>query len=384
MTGLPKFVRDQMARTPAPSPHPDADVLTAFAENTLAANERQQVIEHLSTCTDCRDIVFLAQPDAVPTQAVLAPKPRRLTWITWASGAAVVVVVASAVLLQHEQVTKTQMPVTVATTTTAEPEAKSAAPTATTAAANPTPAAKTRTAAPRQQTNLDAAKTKPADRILTGKDLSGNEEHAYMKAPIPAATPAPVATQQVIISEAAPQQVQTGPEQRNIAGQAQPRQGLSNTANNANIAIVNDNLAKAEPAPPAKVAKKQRADALQGTVTGYAATPTAAPVPAARAHWQISAAGLLERSYTADNWTPVLAETGAKFHVVSVIGNTVWAGGAHGALYVSHDGGATWNSVAINTTATITSIHFSDDSQGTLETADGQVWKTSDGGRTWQ
>src|SRR5512146_16640 len=98
MTGLPKFVRDQMARTPAPSSHPDADLLTAFAENTLTVKERRQVIEHLSACADCREIIFLAQPEAA-TQIILAPKPRRFTWMAWASVAAVVVVVTSAVLL---------------------------------------------------------------------------------------------------------------------------------------------------------------------------------------------------------------------------------------------------------------------------------------------
>src|SRR5512143_2460847 len=101
MTGLPKFVRDQMGRTPAPTSHPDADLLTAFSENALSVQERQQVVEHLAACADCREIIFLTQPEAAETQTVLAPKTRRFTWMAWASVAAVVVVVASAVILQH-------------------------------------------------------------------------------------------------------------------------------------------------------------------------------------------------------------------------------------------------------------------------------------------
>lgn len=374
-----------MARTAAPSSHPDPDLLTAFGENALSAKERRQIVEHLSICADCREIVFLAQPEVTIPQTVLAPKPRRFTWMAWASVAAVVVVVASAVLLQHEQGTKTQELVTVATTTpAATPETKPAAPLAT-PAEKPVPAAKTRPVPSGKDTKVDAAKAKTADKTLTAKDFSENEEHAYMKAPVPAAAPPAIMNQQqVIVTGATSQQVQTGPEQRNVAGQIQQRQGPSNTANNANIAVTDGNLAKAEPASRAKVAKKQRADALQDLATGYAGAPAATPVSAARAHWQISSTGTLERSYIADNWTPVLSETGAKFHVVSVIGNTVWAGGEHGALYVSRDGGATWKSIAIDTTATITSVHFSEDSHGTLETGDGQVWKTSDGGQTWQ
>lgn len=386
MTGLPKFVRDQMARTSAPSSHPDPDVLTAFTENTLPAKERPQVIEHLSTCADCREIVFLTQPEAAQTQTILAPRPRRFTRIAWASVAAVVVVVASAVILQHEQVTKIQPPVTIATTTPpSHPEPKPAEPPSTNVVGIPVPPAKGRTEALHRETNLDTAKAKPApEPLLTTKDSDATEQRAYLKAPAPAVVPPAVANHQIIVAGAAQQQASTGPEQRNIAGQIYQAPGPSNTANNANIANTNDNLASAESAPAAKVAKKQSADDFHGLATGYTATSTAAPIPAARAHWQISSTGALERSYVADNWTPVLSETGAKFHVVSVIGNTVWAGGEHGALYVSRDGGMTWNGIPIETGATITSVHFSDDMHGTLETAEGQTWKTTDGGKTWQ
>jgi len=383
MTGLPKFVRDQMTRTPALSSHPDADVLTAFTENTLTVKERQHVVEHLSACAECREVIFLAQPESAATQTVLVPKPRRFTWMAWASVAAVVVVVASAVILQHEQVTKMQPPVTVATTTTPPAlEAKPAAPPTTSAHEIAPPAAKTRSEAPGREINLDAVKTKP-EPLLTTKDISGNEERADLKAPAPAAAPSAMSNQQVIFAGAAPQQAAAGPDQRNVAGQILQAQGPSNAVN-TNINSANENLAKAESASSAKVAKKQRADTFHGLATGYTVAPAVAPVPAARAHWQISSTGTLERSYVADRWTPVLAETGTRFHVVSVIGNTVWAGGENSALYVSRDGGITWNPIPLNTTATITSIHFSDDLHGTLETADGQVWRTADGGRSWQ
>jgi hypothetical protein len=381
MTGLPKFVRDQMAGTPAPSSHPDADVLTAFAENTLTAKERQQVTEHLSACADCREVIFLAQPESVQTQAVLAPKPRRFTRMAWASVAAVIVVVGSAVFLQHEQVTKIQAPVTVATTTTPpSPEAKPTAPPITRDEAMAS-VSKPRAAMERREADLDAAKTKSAtEPLFTTKDIDHSEELVYQGAPVPPA----VSNQQVTVAGAAPQQASTGPAQRNISGQIQQAQGPSNTANKINITAADNKLAKAESAPRAKFSSKQRADEFRGLTTGYTAAPAAAPLPAARAHWQISSTRILERSYAADTWTPVLTVTGAKFHVVSVIGNTVWAGGEHGALYVSRDGGTTWNPVTIDTTSTITSVHFSDDLHGTLETVDGQVWKTADNGKTWQ
>lgn len=359
-------------------------MLTAFGENALTAHERQMVVEHLSVCADCREIVFLAQPEQAATQTIVAPKPRRSTWMAWASAAAVVVVVASAVILQQKQVTKPQPPVTIATTTPPqEPEAKADVPATTSAADSTTSAAKTRAETPRRAAELDNRKGEsPAEPILTAKDISDSEQSSEMKAPV--ILPPPAANQQVIVARAVPQQAPTGPEQRNIAGQIQQSQGPANAVNNVNIAAANESLAKAEAAPAAKVAKKQSADAFHGVVSGYAAAPAAAPVASVRAHWQISSTGTLERSYTGGNWSPVMAESGVKFHVVSVIGNTVWAGGEHGALYVSRDGGGTWTSVPIDSTATITSVHFSDDLHGTIESSDGQAWATSDGGKSWQ
>lgn len=41
--------------------HPDADLLSAFAEGVLPEHERMRCVEHLAECTLCREIVFLAQ-----------------------------------------------------------------------------------------------------------------------------------------------------------------------------------------------------------------------------------------------------------------------------------------------------------------------------------
>jgi hypothetical protein len=41
--------------------HPDADLLSAFAQHVLPDHERLETIAHLAECADCRQIVFLAQ-----------------------------------------------------------------------------------------------------------------------------------------------------------------------------------------------------------------------------------------------------------------------------------------------------------------------------------
>jgi Putative zinc-finger len=87
--------------------HPDAESLSAFAENALADQERERIMAHLAMCGRCREVVFLAH-DAVeemepalvaaaaPAPGVMEParwyKSRRLMWIPVAALAASVTV----------------------------------------------------------------------------------------------------------------------------------------------------------------------------------------------------------------------------------------------------------------------------------------------------
>ena len=131
MTEVPKIVYDRLraARSeqalpgqtePEPA-HPDADLLTAFAEHSLSAPERDGMLEHLALCRDCREVVALALPDAglaavlpaantetarataVPTKShwswLSSPKLAwpTLRWVALAAGIAV----AASVLLFH-------------------------------------------------------------------------------------------------------------------------------------------------------------------------------------------------------------------------------------------------------------------------------------------
>jgi hypothetical protein len=57
--------------------HPDAEVLNAFVEGVLPAHERAQALAHLAECADCRQIVFLAQPQAA------SEAPAESLWQRW-------------------------------------------------------------------------------------------------------------------------------------------------------------------------------------------------------------------------------------------------------------------------------------------------------------
>src|SRR5689334_25251048 len=106
MQNVPKIVRDRLQAARPAADHPDADLLTAFAEQSLRASERITVLDHLSRCSDCRDIVALALP---PTETSEVPARRaRSLWLTWPAlrwgfVAAGVVVVASIAGLQLQR-----------------------------------------------------------------------------------------------------------------------------------------------------------------------------------------------------------------------------------------------------------------------------------------
>jgi photosystem II stability/assembly factor-like uncharacterized protein len=103
-----------------------------------------------------------------------------------------------------------------------------------------------------------------------------------------------------------------------------------------------------------------------------------------RAHWRITDVGELQRKVGNGEWNSVLTDANAKFRVVSVIGEEVWAGGSSGTLYHSLNAGERWTKVPIQgVTETITSIRFRDASSGTV-TTQSATWETSDGGAHWK
>src|SRR5260370_7647290 len=64
MTEVPKIVYDRLRAALPEQAHPDADLLTAFAEQALSATERDGLLQHLALCGDCREVVAVALPPA--------------------------------------------------------------------------------------------------------------------------------------------------------------------------------------------------------------------------------------------------------------------------------------------------------------------------------
>src|SRR3954470_1671319 len=100
MEQFPNTARARLAAV-RPGPHPEAEQLNAFAENALAASERETVLAHLATCVDCRDVVALAAAARPADAALVKPARAGFRWATfqWAAVAASVAIVTVAVLV---------------------------------------------------------------------------------------------------------------------------------------------------------------------------------------------------------------------------------------------------------------------------------------------
>src|SRR5581483_201377 len=97
MPELSNSIRQRLGSRPAPAKPPDADILTAYAEQLLPAGERKQITQHLAACSFCREVVYLSLPTVPELTAVhTLPGPSRF-WkfgFRWAGAVAVLAIAA--------------------------------------------------------------------------------------------------------------------------------------------------------------------------------------------------------------------------------------------------------------------------------------------------
>src|ERR1700734_2855912 len=83
MQDVPKIVLKRLQETAAAGAHPDANILTAFAEQSLVESERARVVEHLARCSDCREAAAFALPATEDVAVTTSTNPTRTNWLSW-------------------------------------------------------------------------------------------------------------------------------------------------------------------------------------------------------------------------------------------------------------------------------------------------------------
>jgi Photosynthesis system II assembly factor YCF48/Putative zinc-finger len=407
MRELSKIMRERLRVTArATAAHPDADLLTAFAERSLTGRERAGVMKHLAQCGDCREVVALALPPEVE-DALVAKGGSRASWfrlpvLRWAAVAVGIAVALLAGTLNPNQTMRTrstnelQKPETVATlaqpasslenhaqTRATPPEAKDklmAKQSASTALGS---AARSRATIPSRAFSNGAlvgsgvgvggasSARNGAVAAAPARELArADAAPAYLTSPAvstQAAAPPPSRPMPPAVSETV--------EVSSAAGPAETEQ--------ADLGSEKENFSRAKPPVDQQIVSGASSLPIQGRNVTSLQTLSSSNSEAAAPRWTIAANGALQRSFdggttwqdvkvTADgsldaNLT-LKATTMAKaaasataegktkdkkfptfatpvFRAVAANGMEVWAGGSGGVLYHTVDAGNSWSRV---------------------------------------
>ena len=437
MSELPKIVQDRLRAGMPGGGHPDADVLTALAEQALSGTEREDVVRHLSLCVDCREAVTLSIP---PMEAVAPSKADRegvpkaettggglrawFAWpnLRWAAMAAAVVVVASVLVLrpgkQQQSMVDTvnQRAERIASSTDAS--AKPAAPLADRAVAPVagTPAkpdnslarearaskmiapqplrAETRAAT---DSGVQFADKKRADSLDSKRNFSFEADKLAVKVP---AAPAASANGGIVASEQPAQMIGSSQETVVVNGaaadvvQPAPMEERGLTARNE----ITPPIEKAKPAvkEEAQLKKQAQDSGTQNKLAAaYSNSDTAFGLQRQRskqskdvaAQWSLTQ-GRLQRSLDSGATWQIALQLQHPLLSFGARGSDVWAGGGAGTLFHSTDSGTTWTMVEPSTkseslSSDIVAIEVRGPAEIVLSTSNNESWTTVDAGKTW-
>jgi hypothetical protein len=442
MQSLPKIVRARL-RTAAlltAESHPDADLLTAFAEQSLAGRERDHVVEHLARCGDCREAVLLALPPEVELQPLAASAPQtsatkisatkisanwfRWPVLRWVALAAGVSIVASIATVQYRR----QQGRELASNAIQE---KPAAPAP---LQSPEPSSQALGRQAWIQKDTAGKPAMPQGAISHRPAGSAGGVAGGVGGGIAVSAPPPAAQ---VPAERDAESASAPADQLEAVGKAKPAlvQVFPSTPGPASSLYADSGLKKSPAAPRWTISA---GGTLQRSLDGgqtwldvdIAADQSMADQSMSvnlprRAKTQMTAAANAE-AHTAltsqpqsDSQSEPASESAAEpkaeiksqarlaapanvksmnkqlaaptiFRAVSVSSDAeVWAGGSGGALYHTLDSGSHWarvlpSATGIVLTGDIISIQFSDGQNGTVTTSSAEVWSTLDDGQTWR
>ena len=348
--------------------HPDAESLSAFAEQALSGRERRQVLAHLAVCRRCRQVAALAQRAGLDTEVapVTANRPaiQPFAWLrfwrfAWIPAAALAATVTLAVFVHMRRVEQSaemarieSKPVTRAAATPEAPAQQEQAQAAPPAAAPK--AAKSPTRASRRA-------SKDAARDRSSQEPVGT---AAMPALVPD-EPVRIEHHEGARAEVAPSLAAAGTPQRRMYAASRAQAPATVHGGNSGAAV--------NSTEQVTVSSPQIENQAQS------APRPAAPAPSG---FLVTSDGAAKRTYLPSS-LPVESMAAAGPRVLAI--------DSAGALFLSEDSGDTWKHVTPQWTGRAVKVRRQMVNSGTgavpteffeLLNDQSQVWLSTDG-KTW-
>ena len=429
MTEVPKIVYDRLRaalpehalplRTGPELAHPDANLLTAFAEQTLSPTEREGMLAHLALCGDCRDVIALALPAADIVAALIAaegeavratavPTKAERNWLNatkfawpslrWAALAAGIAVVASVLLLRPGKLNQSISPsvnpqVAITAPSASGPQiASSAVP------SSPTEQSALTAKAEKQQakSELRLSKKLKAGQMVTpshqaehGMLLAENKKDSGPAAMLSPAAGAPAfdaatsrgATETVEVSAAAAAVEATSSAEGSLMARNETP-AIEKAKAPPGMEVNEQQKTQAAFVVPAP-ARSQSKDIMSNARLAVPASSTSAR----NITWTITAGALQRSMDSGQSWQNTLHADHPLLCYASH-DNDVWAGGQAGTLFHSADSGVTWAQVQPSIKGQqlgfdVTHIDVRGPAEIVVSTSNHEIWSSADGGKTW-
>lgn len=426
---------------------PDAEVIAAYSERALGADDLASCENHFATCGRCRNIlkVLAAASDALLAETEVAQLGQRVSavrapteitegvknlprskaaqwstrWLAPAFGIAAVLTVwlvirppwraadqgRSETLIAQAPREESQEPPPLAADRSdrSAPGAPSALKASPAKPVAPGESAKERardelkSKDALQQFSPDAGPTKSlSNRKKEDSAISGEEKPKTVAAPRTAPSPSQPAVS-AAINSAAPA-IRTR-EQADPSAATAPATPLSTSQSGAVSQVapvngpINPSVLETPPKPESDLPINGRRFQALNKLSSIRAMPLLLKSALGATIWRAGAAGAIERSTDAGNtWSPQVSPSRENWLAGAAISDTVcWLAGRNGAIARTVDG-KNWQSVAAPSQAAAkdgtlpdwTGIAAQNTETAVITAADGAKFATSDGGKTWQ
>jgi hypothetical protein len=399
-----EFLRKGLAHDPASSaandPCPEPEILAAYFERSLNAEETARCELHLSGCASCRQEVALmdraGREAAVGGEGAQAAGRRPSLWDwRWLAPAAAALVLATIWIARRPSNPKSesQSQPLVAMSQPSEPAAKEIpAPSRTPARGAPPAAApssetaqnraldKEQNALSRELDEPSANKKRPQVAPLDARrDTDSNR--AAKSAGAPQSDSEERAARTETGAKALADALQTAPAS-SPAAQAANAGGMVQAETDANAQALKSKQQMAAPAKPNLYAQK---DEKAASTTGIGSVARVVRTPDPRVLWQIAEHGVLKSEDGGATWGQANLPV-ANAQVASIAAPSAqvcWLVGRDSLILLTTDG-THWQTVLLPAKADFVQVVAENASSATVTITEGLSFQTSDGGKHWR